>query len=89
MRNSLKPLPVQAAVYDNPQVANAVNPSAFGYHHGKHMLDISESHVKHISDASLPDAKKSKEDAENKTTETHSREFDDDGSMSSEESRRV
>jgi hypothetical protein len=28
---------LQAADFDNPAVANAINPSAYGYHHGKHM----------------------------------------------------
>src|ERR1700722_4057552 len=28
------------ADFDNPQVASATNPSAFGYHYGKHMLCI-------------------------------------------------
>jgi hypothetical protein len=28
------------ADFDNPQVAGATNPGAFGYHHGEHMLRI-------------------------------------------------
>lgn len=29
-------MPLTRADFDNPSVANAANPSAFGYHHGAH-----------------------------------------------------
>ena len=31
---------LQAIDFDNPAVANAINPSAQGYHHGEHMRNV-------------------------------------------------
>lgn len=33
------------ADFDNPAVTNAVNPSTFGYHHGKHLQCIRATHA--------------------------------------------